>query len=59
GGATLQALPVHGFRGWDLPAGHYELVARFKPPHRRAAMVAAACGLLAWVFLFIIVRKTS
>lgn len=59
GQASLQAFSVQGFRGWELPAGHYELVARFTPPHQRAAMLAAAGGLLAWVLLSIIVCRTS
>lgn len=57
-GSTLEAFSVHGFRGWDLPAGRYEFVARFSPPHQLAAMVVAASGLLAWLLLFIFVRRT-
>jgi hypothetical protein len=46
---SVQAVRVNGiWRGWPLPAGDYELVARFRLPGARALTLLAAAAWLAW-----------
>jgi hypothetical protein len=58
-GRVVAARSMAGFRAWDLPAGRYEMVARFEPPHRREGRLAFAAGLAAWVLLTIYLWRTK
>ena len=58
-GRTVAPRSLAGFRAWDLPAGRYEMVARFEPPHRREARLAFAAGLAAWLLLTIYLWRTK
>ena len=52
-GATLdlRAIAVLGFRGWQLPAGRWEMRTHFVPPHRTLAWSVTLGGLVAWLVL--------
>lgn len=57
-GREIQAQPVDGFRAWALPAGNYQVVAKFSPPHRATAWAVFLVGLAAWLLLAFFIWKT-
>ena len=58
GAGRIEAKSVDGLRGWDLPAGRYQMVARFTPPHQWTAGLLFVAGLAAWAVLCIFQWRT-
>lgn len=59
---TLKVFPINvdGFRGYEIPAGTYEIVESFDTPHRFESLVLAALGLCFYIgFVRFVVRKHS
>jgi hypothetical protein len=58
-GDMLKLFPsnVDGFRGYEIPAGNYEIIESFDTPHRSESLVLAALGLCVYVGLVYLVIK--
>lgn len=58
GGPVIEAVAVEGaLRGWNLPAGTYQLEARFEFPGAAAWRAASLGALAAWLLLWLRVRR--
>ena len=52
-GTTITAVEVHGFRGWQLPAGEYTLRTDFHTPHLKQGIIVSLLGLFLWLAVII------
>jgi hypothetical protein len=61
-GDILKLFPsnVDGFRGYEIPAGNYEIVESFDTPNRVESLVMAALGVCCYIgFVPLVVRRHS
>ncbi len=56
-GKKITAFDAHNMRGWELPAGHYKMVATFESPHRAKAVLSGLFGLFLWLVLLILLIR--
>lgn len=49
GAKDISPVDVKGFRGWQLPAGRYVLIARFETPYRTLGIAITGLGMLLWI----------
>ncbi|EYS96637.1 hypothetical protein CF68_20075 [Cupriavidus sp. SK-4] len=49
GAKDIFPVDVKGFRGWQLPAGRYVLIARFDTPYRTLGMAITLLGIGLWI----------
>jgi hypothetical protein len=54
---VIQAIDVKGFRGWNLPAGKYDMIEKYTTPYKTLSLAVTFFGLLIWLGVLYILWK--
>jgi hypothetical protein len=57
GRTIIKAVDVNGFRGWNLPAGKYQMIEKYKTPYLASALLSVFFGFVLWLCMIFTIYK--